>query len=238
MIRLRGRRDPLVRGSSAPLQLALLGAGAAALVAYLLASGQTVVAAAASLLPIVGWVLAQPVVLLVPLGAVLPDTRSLTGGRGGFHVSISDIVLVLVGAGILIESTLARPLPVVRVLRPVLLPVLQYGAVMALLLVFHLGGGEVAQTAQRFELFLLPLIIGAYAALKGQHIRLLQAYVVASTALAIVWPLYDFGMQKNPVGQMIANAILLLVAVQRLRGLLPCLLILVPGLLLTQSRGR
>jgi O-antigen ligase len=36
---------------------------------------------------------------------------------------------------------------------------------------------------------------------------------------------------------MIANAILLLVAVQQLRGLLPCLLLLVPGLLLTQSRG-
>jgi O-antigen ligase len=44
-------------------------------------------------------------------------------------------------------------------------------------------------------------------------------------------------MQKNPVGQMIANAILLLAALRPLRGLLPCLVVLVPGLLLTGSRG-
>ena len=55
--------------------------------------------------------------------------------------------------------------------------------------------------------------------------------------LAVVSPLHDFGVQKNPVGQMIANAILLIVAVQKLRALLPLLLILVPGLFLTQSRG-
>ena len=44
-------------------------------------------------------------------------------------------------------------------------------------------------------------------------------------------------MQKNPVGQMIANAILVLVGVRALRGLFVCLPFLVLGLFLTQSRG-
>ena len=96
---------------------------------------------------------------------------------------------------------------------------------------------EIAQTAQRYELFLLPLVAGAYAALRNQHIRVLQGYIAATTFLAGVWRIHDFGMQKNPVGQLITNAILLLIGVRSLRKLSPCLLVLVPGLLLTESRG-
>jgi hypothetical protein len=195
------------------------------------------VATAASLVPLAAWAVARPVALLIPLGASIPDLRSLTDGRGGFNLSISDVLLVLVGVGILIEAATTRSLPAVRALRPVFATVLQYSLVMAFLLVFHFGLGDVAKTGQRFELFLLPLVVGAYAALKARHIRLLQAYIVASCVLAILWPLHTFGMQKNPVGQVIANAILLLVGVESLRRLLPLLLILVPGLFLTQSRG-
>jgi O-antigen ligase len=67
--------------------------------------------------------------------------------------------------------------------------------------------------------------------------RVLQAYVVATTVLAVVWPIHDFGLNKNPAGQMIANAILLLVGVRALRRLSPCLVLLAPGLILTVSRG-
>jgi len=108
---------------------------------------------------------------------------------------------------------------------------------MGLLLFVHSGPGNFAKSGQRFELFLLPLVIGAYAALKGRHIPLLQAYIVATTVLAVLWPFDDLNFQKNPVGQMIANAILLLVGVPALRRLLPLLVLLVPGLFLTQSRG-
>jgi O-antigen ligase len=65
----------------------------------------------------------------------------------------------------------------------------------------------------------------------------LQAYVVATTVLAVVWPVYHLNVDKNPAGQMIANAILLLVGVRALRRLWPCLLLLAPGLILTVSRG-
>src|SRR5204862_998623 len=83
----------------------------------------------------------------------------------------------------------------------------------------------------------LPLIVGAFAALTGRHIRVLQAYVLATTVLAAVWPIHHFALNKNPVGQLIANAILLLVGVRALRRLWPCLLLLAPGLILTVSRG-
>jgi hypothetical protein len=93
------------------------------------------------------------------------------------------------------------------------------------------------KTAQRFELFLVPLVVGAFVALRGGHTRVLQAYVLGTTALAIIWPIHAFGMQKNPVGQMIADAIIVLVGVKALRRLLVCLPLLVIGLFLTQSRG-
>jgi O-Antigen ligase len=221
---------------SAGAQLAVLGVGAAAFAGYLLANGSKLLAAAFILLPVVAWLLSTPSVLLVGLGASIP-ALGLTGSLGSLYVSVTDILLVLTGAAILIGAVLARRAPSVRALRPVALPVAQYTAVVAMLLVAHFGTGEVVQTGQRYELFLLPLLVGSYAALKNQHMRVLQAYVVASTLLAIVWPLHSLGMQKNPAGQFIANAILLVIAVRALRRFVPCLAILVPGLFLTESRG-
>jgi len=215
----------------------LAGAGAALFVGYAVVRGETVVATVAAFLPFVVWAVMRPVALLMPLGASIPDIHSLTAGRRGFNLSISDLVLVLLGAGILFEAAVTKSFPALRALRPVATSIVQYSLVMGLLLFFHSGLGNIAKTGQRFELFLVPLVVGAYAALKGRHIRLLQAYIVATTLLAVLWPLADLGLQKNPVGQLIANAILLLVGVPTLRALLPLLLVLVPGLFLTQSRG-
>jgi hypothetical protein len=231
------QREAMLQRSLRSMELAIAVAAAAGFVAYALASGHRLVATVASLVPIAAWLLAWPVALLVPLGLSIPDLHSLTGGRGGFNLSISDVLLVLAGAGILLEAATAKSLPAVRALRPVFPAVIQYSLVMGLLLFFHFGAGNFAKTGQRFELFLLPLLVGAYAALKGKHMRLLEAYVVASTVLAVAWPFHDFGLQKNPVGQIIANAILLLVGVPALRRLLPFLVVLVPGLFLTESRG-
>jgi O-antigen ligase len=79
--------------------------------------------------------------------------------------------------------------------------------------------------------------VGAFAALTGRYLPLLQAYVLSTTVLALVWPFDHFAGQKNPVGQLIANAILLLVGFHALHRLLPLLFVLVPGLLVTESRG-
>jgi O-antigen ligase len=221
--------------------LGLVAAAAlvAAALGYELSGGHRTLILAFSVLPLVAVLLTRPTVPLVLLGASIPFVRSLTGhdAGGGRNVSLSDLLLLLVGGGILLQMMSSRTAPAVRALRPVALPVLVYGAFMVILLPAHASVGEVLKTGQRAELFLLPLVVGAFAVLTGRHIRLLQAYVLATSLLAVVFPLASLGMQKNPVGQMIANAILLLVGVSSLRRLFPCLVLLVPGLLLTQSRG-
>ncbi len=80
-------------------------------------------------------------------------------------------------------------------------------------------------------------MVGAYAALTKRHHGVLTAYLLATTVFAAVWPADNLGIQKNPAGQLIANAILLLLVYKPVRRLLPCLLVLMPGLFLTQSRG-
>ena len=204
---------------------------------YLLLRGQTLVAVAFCVVPLIIWLFAQPRPALILLGASIPITYSLTGGRGGFNLSPSDLLLLFVGAGILFQATITDSLPAIRALKPIAPAVVQYGFFMLLLLAVHLSVSDFAKTGQRFELFLLPLIVGAFAALTGRHAALLKGYVVAATLLAALWPVAHSLGQKNPVGQMIANAILLLVGVRALRRYLPSLVILVPGLVLTASRG-
>jgi hypothetical protein len=216
---------------------------ACGLVAFALENGHESLAIVASVLPLVAWFPTRPTAPLVLFGASIPAVISLSNnsfgstGNGGFNTSVSDFLLVLISLGIVLRWLSGRSEPVLRSLRPVALPVLSYCSVMLLLLAVHPGVRELLKTGQRYELFLFPLIVGAFAALTGRHIRVLQAYVVATTVLAVVWPVHDFGVNKNPAGQMIANAILLLVGVRALRPLWPCLLLLAPGLILTVSRG-
>lgn len=214
-----------------------------AFAAFALASDHTTVAIVASVLPIAAWFATRPTAPLVLFGVSIPAVISLTGnslgstGNGGYNTSVSDFLLVLVAVGIVLKWLSGRSEPVLRALRPIALPVLTYCSVMLMLLAVHPGVHELLKTAQRFELLLLPLLVGAFAALTGRHIKVLQAYVVATTVLAVVWPVYHLTLNKNPAGQMIANAILLLVGVRALRRLWPCLLLLAPGLILTVSRG-
>jgi hypothetical protein len=219
------------------LRLGLLVAAGSSAAAYELVSGHELVAFIACCVPLVLWLFSRPVILLILLGLAIPVTSSLTGGRGGFNLSFSDLLLVSVGAIVLSEAAVNGSSLLIHALRPVVVPVALYGMFMLILLPLHFGGGEVAKTMQRFELFGLPLVVGAYAAHKGRHMYLLKAYIVAATILAVVWQIDSFGMQKNPVGQMIANAVVLLIAVRPLRRLMPCVVVLAPGLLLTGSRG-
>jgi O-Antigen ligase len=202
-----------------------------------LVRGPMLFGAALCAMPLVIWLFTKPGVALVLLGASIPLLYSLTGGRGGFNLSVSDLFLVFIAALILFDATVTDSLPAVHALRPIARPVVQYGFLMLILLVLHLSVGDIAKTGQRFELFLVPLVIGAFAALTDRHIPLLKAYVVAATALAVLWPLGIVGGQKNPVGQMIANAILVVVGVRALRRYVICAAILVPGLVLTLSKG-
>ena len=163
-----------------------------------LVNGHASLAVVVCLVPLAAWLWSRPDVPLILLGASLPVLQSVTGGRLGYQVAISDLLLVLLGATVLFRVAVTGSAPEVRALRPVALPVLVYGTIMVLLLPLHIGIGNVLQTGQRFELFLVPLVVGAFAALSNRHLPLLQAYVLSTTVLAVVWPLHDFGASEEP----------------------------------------
>src|SRR5438876_3356013 len=79
---------------------------AIAVSAFALASGHERLAIVASVLPIAGWFTTRPTSPLILLGASIPALMSLTGnslgstGNGGYNASISDFLLLLIGAGI------------------------------------------------------------------------------------------------------------------------------------------
>ena len=58
---------------------------------------------------------------------------------------------------------------------------LQYGVFLMLLVIIHFSLKDVAQTGQRLELFVLPLVVGAFVALAGSELAVLKAYLFAAT---------------------------------------------------------
>jgi hypothetical protein len=234
-----GRLAGAPSGANGPATLALLvgGVATATTAGFLLLHGPLLVAIAFCVLPLVAWLFARPRPVLFLLGLSIPVTYSLAGSRAGFHLSPSDLLLLFAFAGLVFQATATGTFPGLAALRTVKVPVLQYAAFMLLVLAAHLSVGDFFKTGQRYELFALPLVVGAFAAMSGRHLVVLKGYVLAATALAVVWPFDQSLGQKNPVGQMITNAILVLVALPSLRRFFPCLLILVPGLFYTESRG-
>jgi hypothetical protein len=215
----------------------VLAALSSLLVAALVIRGHTLMAVAVSVTPLAVWLLTRHALPFVALGASLPALMSISGQAGGVHVALSDILLLVLMGLIVANGVVSGQLPSVGALRPVAWVALPYSMFVLALLVFHPGLAGAAQSLQRYELFVFPLVIGAVAAFECVHLHLLRGYVVATTVLALLWPFDQFGMQKNPVGQLFTNAILLLVALPALRRLLPCMVALVPALLYTQSRG-
>ncbi len=222
----------------ADIGIATAGSAAAALAGYVLVKGSTSLAVAVCALPAIALLLHKPTVMLVLLGASLPATQSLPGMPASYNAAISDVLMVLILAALLARWATTGRASELRALRPMSGPILPYCAVLVALLAVHAGVAGAAQTIQRLELFVVPMIVGVFAVRSGKHIVLLKAYVVATTVLALTWPLgILFDGQKNPVGQFIGNAILLLVGVPASRRFFPLLVILVPALFVTQSRG-
>lgn len=228
---------PLGGDNAATLAMVVGATAIAAAAGFLLFHGPLPLAVALCLLPLVVWLFARPGAVLVLLGLSIPITYSLTGNRAGFHLSPSDLLLVFAFAGLVFRATATGSFPGLGALRAVKVPVLQYAAFMLILLGAHLGISDFFKTGQRYELFVLPLIVGAFAAMSNRYLLVLKGYVIAATALAVIWPFDQSIGQKNPVGQMIANAVLVLIAIPSLRRFFPCLLILLPGLFYTESRG-
>ena len=183
------------------------------------------------------WFALRPIPAAVALGVSIPFVQTVASGHLGLNIGVSDLLLVLLVFAAAGSAVLARDAAAFRLLRPVRLPALQYCVFVLVLLFAHLGSGTLAQTLQRYELIAFPLVVGSYLALRGAHVALLQAYVGAATLLALVFPFDSLGLQKNPAGQFIVGAILLLVGLPRLGRLRFVLPLLVYGLFVTESRG-
>ncbi len=183
------------------------------------------------------WLAVRPRPAAVVLGASIPAVQSVASGNVGLHLGISDLVLLLLFFAAAGAAVLDREGAAFGALRPLGFPVLQYCAFVLVLLVAHPGFGELSQTVQRYELIAFPLVVGSYLALRGAHVALLKAYVVAAAVLALVFPFDSLGLDKNPAGQFVAGAILLLVGLPRLGRFRLVLPLLVYGLFVTESRG-
>ncbi len=186
-------------------------------------------------------VIARPKVGAVMLGLTLPFSLDVAGGAVGLNVSMSDLIMPLLCIVLMGELVSGHRPDDLRHLGPVAWVICQYVATMLVVLVVHLSADQLIKTFQRFELLLIPILLGCVLVRWGLERHVLRAYVIAATLLAAAWlPLQTvlpLG-QKNPVGQFIANALLLLIAVKPLRGrLLLCLPVLGFGLLSTGSRG-
>ena len=212
-----------------------IGAVAAAIVGLLLGAHVLYALLVPAALSAV-WLAVRPRPAAVALGASIPAVQAIASGQLSLHVGVADLLLVLLLFAAAGAAVLERDGTVFRALRPVRFPVLQYCLFVLLLLVAH-GFAGLTQTLQRYELIAFPLVAGGYLAFRGMHFALLKAYVVAATVLAIVFPFDSLGLDKNPAGQFVAGAILLLVGLPRLGRFRILLPLLVYGLFASQSRG-
>lgn len=230
-------------GRRAAVEIAL-GAVPAVALGYLVGHGLgarvPIVAAFAGLATML-LLFTSPRLAAIAMGASIPALQDLLGGHQSVHLTASDVVLVVIAARILGDTTLLGPTFAFRALRPLRFPVLQYVWFVLLLLAIHPGLASVLKGVQRLELLLLPVLVGAYVAIRRDHMLAIRGYVAASTVLAVAWPMHLFHiqtqLQKNPTGQLLANAMLLLIGIRSLRRWLPCLPVLLVGLFLTASRG-
>ena len=171
------------------------------------------------------------------LWASIPAVQTIASGHVGLHIGLGDLLLLLLVLAALGAATLERDAATFTALRPVRWPALQYCVFVLVLLFAHPGFQATVQTFQRYELIAFPLIVGSYLVFRGVHIRVLKAYLVAATLVAVIFPFDSLGLQKNPAAQFVANAILLLVGVPRLSRYRILVPLLVYGMFATESRG-
>lgn len=200
-----------------------------------------------ALVPAAMLAVTAPRLLALLAVATLPfDVDILAGRVPGLHVGPSDFLLavtLVAVAGLLLYRPEARAR--LAALRPLAGPFWIYAGVLAVLLAAHPDLTSVINSAQRLELTVLPAVVAAVVLDAAGIRRAMQLFVVSATVLAVLWVVLGhgstgdtvLGIQKNPAGQFMTDAILVLLAAPRLQALRFCLPLLAAGLLFTQSRG-
>ena len=200
------------------------------------ASANLTAAIALALLPVVALLAARPRLAAVIGVGLLPFASDVAGG-GPVKVSISDVLLVLaVVTGLLVARDHQW-----RNLRAMTLLLAIYAAVLLVAVAAHLDQAALVNALQRLQILLIPLVVGAVLLGRRELQTALSFYVLTATVVAVAWsldavpPALEF--QKNPVGQYIAGALLVVAAdpLNRLRMLAVPLLAI--GMLQSESRG-
>lgn len=232
--------------------VALAAVVAAALAARELGVGNSRAAALICLLPVIVFAVTRPHTLFIALGAAIPWTQNLAGGSGAgawvgaYNISPSDIVMVALAIVLLLRLATGEQVGLRIAMKPIWIPIAQYSVLMIALLPFHpVVPSYLLKTGQRYELFLIPIVLGAYAVSNNMQMRVIRSYIFSTSVLGIAFVVGDnfagFGVgDKNPVGQFIDGAILLIIAFRKhedVRRLVPLLVVLMPCLLATYSRG-
>ncbi|HWU12060.1 MAG TPA: O-antigen ligase family protein, partial [Streptomyces sp.] len=182
--------------------------------------------------------------LPVVMGAALLPFLSLGVSAGGAQVTASDALFALAFVGALVCLLLTHSWrDRGRDARVLLLCGAAFAVWLVAVALFHGSTTVMLNSTQTYQLFLVPLLLGAVV-LEPRSARIVvTVFVVGSVVLALMWIATggegsELTGNKNPSGQMIANAMVLALA------LAPTwtwrLILLVPlgaGLIFAQSRG-
>lgn len=229
-----------------PRHAARQAAGLAVVVALSFAVGywdQTHVhyAEALAALPLILVLFCRPQIPLTLGVAALPLSLDVIGGA--VHLTVSDVLLTFAVAAAL-PVLLLRPnwAQRIRNARPLLVAAVPFSAWLIAVAVHHPGLSNAMKTGQYFQLFLLPLLLGALVIEKKVARVALTGFVAAAVLIALLWATtrghFPFVGNKNPSGQFMTDGIILALALAP--SWLWRLLLLAPlatGLAFTQSRG-
>ena len=182
--------------------------------------------------------------LPVVLGAALLPFLTLGVSAGGAQVTASDALFALAFLGTLVCLVLGPSWrDRGRDARALLLCGAAFAVWLVVVVLFHASTTVTLNSIQTYQLFLVPFVLGAVALQPRAGRAVVAVFVLGSVVLALMWiATGGEGSQltgnKNPSGQMIANAMVLALAFAptwtwRLILLVP----LGAGLVFTQSRG-
>jgi hypothetical protein len=208
---------------------------AAAFVAALGLAAGTRWALVLAALPLLVVLMSKPQVAGVLGVAAVPFAADLLPGFV-VKVSLPDILLLVAATATVLKAGLAH-----AALRPLRLPVLAYAAALVVAIAAHPGLGAVINAGQRLQIVLIALIVGAVTLTPAALQRALAGYVMVASVLGVAWavdvlpPVFEY--QKNPVGQFLAGALLVVIANPKQRLRLLAVVPLSVGLFTTESRG-
>lgn len=224
---------------------AAAGLSMSALVVAKLSAERPTSAVKLVLIPVLVVAVLAPAVPVVLGVAFLPYQISIFGA-GGLLISASDVLLSL-GFGGVVLAAMSGTGFTGRRLSPIVPAVVLYFFAVTIVWANLPTVDGVVTIVQRLELIVAALVVGAFLAHQEMLDRALSLYVAAAGILAVAAVVVVFvlgqepetylGVQKNPAGQAIANALIIVIFNHRTAARVPMGLVLAVGLIAAQSRG-